>query len=47
MNWREGRSCRCRHRVELSEEGHDSSDIEQKIRTFRLLADYLERVLQK
>ena len=31
--------------VELSEEGHGSSDIEQKIRTFQILADYLERVL--
>ena len=31
--------------VELTEEGHGSSDIQQKIRTFRILADYLERVL--
>jgi dipeptidyl aminopeptidase/acylaminoacyl peptidase len=31
--------------VELTEEGHGSSDIEQKIRTFQILADYLERVL--
>jgi dipeptidyl aminopeptidase/acylaminoacyl peptidase len=31
--------------VELADEGHGSNDIEQKIRTFRLLADYLERVL--
>jgi dipeptidyl aminopeptidase/acylaminoacyl peptidase len=31
--------------VELGEEGHGSADIEQKIRTFRILADYLERVL--
>lgn len=31
--------------VELGDEGHGSNDIEQKIRTFRILADYLERVL--
>ena len=31
--------------VELAEEGHGSADIEQKIRTFQILADYLERVL--
>ena len=31
--------------VELGEEGHGSADIEQKIRTFTILADYLERVL--
>ena len=31
--------------VELADEGHGSSDIQQKIRTFRILADYLERVL--
>jgi dipeptidyl aminopeptidase/acylaminoacyl peptidase len=31
--------------VELTDEGHGSSDIKQKIRTFRILADYLERVL--
>ncbi|MDQ2951873.1 MAG: S9 family peptidase [Chloroflexota bacterium] len=31
--------------VELSDEGHGSSDIKQKIRTFRILADYLEKVL--
>jgi dipeptidyl aminopeptidase/acylaminoacyl peptidase len=31
--------------VELTDEGHGSSDIQQKIRTFRILADYLERVL--
>ncbi len=31
--------------VELAEEGHGSSDINQKIRTFTILADYLERVL--
>ena len=31
--------------VELSDEGHGSNDIEQKIRTFRILADYLYRVL--
>lgn len=31
--------------VELSDEGHGSSDINQKIRTFRILADYLERAL--
>ncbi len=30
--------------VELSDEGHGSSDIAQKIRTFRILGDYLERV---
>jgi dipeptidyl aminopeptidase/acylaminoacyl peptidase len=32
--------------AELTDEGHGSSDIEQKIRTFELVADYLERVLQ-
>ena len=31
--------------VELAEEGHGSADIQQKIRTFTILADYLERVL--
>jgi dipeptidyl aminopeptidase/acylaminoacyl peptidase len=31
--------------VELADEGHGSSDIKQKIRTFRILADYLEKVL--
>ena len=31
--------------VELADEGHGSSDIQQKIRTFRILADYLDRVL--
>jgi dipeptidyl aminopeptidase/acylaminoacyl peptidase len=31
--------------VEFGDEGHGSSDIEQKIRTFTILADYLERVL--
>jgi dipeptidyl aminopeptidase/acylaminoacyl peptidase len=31
--------------VELTDEGHGSSDIQQKIRTFRILADYLEKVL--
>jgi dipeptidyl aminopeptidase/acylaminoacyl peptidase len=31
--------------VELGEEGHGSTDIAQKIRTFNILADYLERVL--
>ena len=31
--------------VELSDEGHGSTDIAQKIRTFNILADYLERVL--
>jgi dipeptidyl aminopeptidase/acylaminoacyl peptidase len=31
--------------VELTDEGHGSSDIQQKIRTFRILADYLERAL--
>ena len=31
--------------VELADEGHGSNDIEQKIRTFRILADYLDRVL--
>lgn len=31
--------------VELADEGHGSSDIQQKIRTFRILADYLEKVL--
>jgi len=32
--------------VELADEGHGSSDIQQKIRTFRILADYLEKVLR-
>jgi dipeptidyl aminopeptidase/acylaminoacyl peptidase len=31
--------------VELGDEGHGSTDITQKIRTFNILADYLERVL--
>lgn len=31
--------------VELTDEGHGSADIQQKIRTFKLLADYLDRVL--
>ena len=31
--------------VELADEGHGSSDAEHKIRTFRILAGYLERVL--
>ena len=31
--------------VELGDEGHGSADIQQKIRTFTILADYLERVL--
>ncbi len=31
--------------VELTDEGHGSSDIQQKIRTFRILADYLDRAL--
>ncbi len=31
--------------VELTDEGHGSNDIAQKIRTFSLLADYLDRVL--
>jgi dipeptidyl aminopeptidase/acylaminoacyl peptidase len=31
--------------IELSDEGHGSSDIEQKIRTFKILADYLDGVL--
>src|SRR5205814_2335078 len=31
--------------VELDDEGHGSADIQQKIRTFTILADYLERVL--
>ena len=31
--------------VELADEGHGSSDIQQKIRTFRIVTDYLERVL--
>jgi dipeptidyl aminopeptidase/acylaminoacyl peptidase len=30
--------------VELADEGHGSSDIKQKIRTFRILADYLAKV---
>jgi len=33
--------------VELADEGHGSSDIKQKIRTFRILADYLEKVLNE
>ncbi|MFB6127500.1 MAG: prolyl oligopeptidase family serine peptidase [Halolamina sp.] len=32
--------------VELGEEGHASSDIDQKIRLFRTLADFLDRRLQ-
>ena len=32
--------------VELGDEGHGSADIQQKIRTFTILADYLDRVLQ-
>jgi dipeptidyl aminopeptidase/acylaminoacyl peptidase len=31
--------------VELGEEGHGSSDIEQKIRSYKLLADFMERRL--
>ncbi len=31
--------------IELGEEGHGSADIQQKIRTFTILADYLDRVL--
>ncbi|MGH2498985.1 MAG: S9 family peptidase [Candidatus Limnocylindria bacterium] len=31
--------------VELADEGHGSNDIAQKIRTFTILADYLDRVL--
>ncbi|HEV8634813.1 MAG TPA: S9 family peptidase [Chloroflexota bacterium] len=31
--------------AEFADEGHGSTDIEQKIRTFKLLAEYLERVL--
>ena len=31
--------------VELGDEGHGSADIQQKIRTFTILAEYLERVL--
>ena len=31
--------------VELADEGHGSADIQQKIRTFTILADYLERAL--
>jgi dipeptidyl aminopeptidase/acylaminoacyl peptidase len=31
--------------VELGEEGHGSTDIDQKIRTFKILADFLERRL--
>ena len=31
--------------VELNDEAHGSADIQQKIRTFTILADYLERVL--
>jgi dipeptidyl aminopeptidase/acylaminoacyl peptidase len=32
--------------VELADEGHGSADIQQKIRIFTILADYLERVLR-
>lgn len=31
--------------VEYADEGHGSADIEQKTRTYKLLADYLDRVL--
>jgi len=31
--------------VELGDEGHGSADIQQKIRTFTILAEYLDRVL--
>jgi dipeptidyl aminopeptidase/acylaminoacyl peptidase len=31
--------------VELSDEGHGSADQEQRLRAFRLLADFLQRVL--
>lgn len=31
--------------VEFEDEGHGSNDIEQKIRTYRLLVDFLDRVL--
>lgn len=31
--------------VEFADEGHGSNDIEQKIRTFKILGDYLEKVL--
>jgi len=31
--------------VELSEEGHGTTDLDQKVRTFRLLADFLKRSL--
>jgi dipeptidyl aminopeptidase/acylaminoacyl peptidase len=31
--------------VELTDEGHGSADIQQKIRTFTILADYLDRIL--
>ncbi len=31
--------------LELADEGHGSADIQQKIRTFTILADYLDRVL--
>lgn len=31
--------------VEFADEGHGSGDIEQKIRSFRVLAEYLDRVL--
>ena len=31
--------------VELTDEGHGSADIQQRIRTFTTLADYLERTL--
>ena len=31
--------------IEFADEGHGSNDIEQKIRTYRLLVDFLDRVL--
>lgn len=31
--------------VEFADEGHGSNDIEQEVRTFHTLADYLDRVL--
>jgi dipeptidyl aminopeptidase/acylaminoacyl peptidase len=31
--------------VEFTDEGHGSTDIEQRIRTYQLLADYMHRQL--
>ncbi len=42
MGWKEGEDFEYE---ELSEEGHGSTDIDQKIRAFKILEDYLERRL--